>query len=411
MDAGDRRDGRPGQWYLHLFTPEQPDLDWTNPEVRDEFDDTMRFWFELGVDGFRIDVAHGLVKAEGLPDIGSIAWPPVSAEHGRPSRTGTGTTFTRSTGLARARRQLRRPARVRRRGLGAQPGAARRCTSATTSFTPRSTSTSCSRPGTPRRFATSIVAALSAHEAVGAPATWVLSNHDTVREVSRYARPQGVAAAAQPRRPARPAGRLRARRPPRASRGAADARAARRRVRLPGRGARARPRSRTCPTTCSRIRAGSSPAAPSAAATAAGCRSRGRASRRRSASAPTARPRRRGCPQPASWRDADGRGADRRRAARCSSSTAARSLFAATHPALGDGTLRWLDAPDGALAFARDPGFACVVNMSAEPWRRPRGADLLLCSGRSPTTAASRPTRPRGSVAAVSVGFLSWLIP
>ena len=55
----------------------------------------------------------------------------------------------------------------------------------------------------------SIIASLSAHEAVGAPPTWVLSNHDTVREVSRYARPQGVRAAAQPQRPARPPRRLR----------------------------------------------------------------------------------------------------------------------------------------------------------------------------------------------------------
>ena len=49
-----------GQWYLHLFAPEQPDLDWTNPEVVDEFKDILRFWLDLGVDGFRIDVAHGL---------------------------------------------------------------------------------------------------------------------------------------------------------------------------------------------------------------------------------------------------------------------------------------------------------------------------------------------------------------
>src|ERR1700760_3634745 len=73
-------DGKPGQWYLHLFTPEQPDVDWNNPEVREEFDQTMRFWFDMGVDGFRIDVAHGLAKAEGLPDIGSTAWPPLSSE-------------------------------------------------------------------------------------------------------------------------------------------------------------------------------------------------------------------------------------------------------------------------------------------------------------------------------------------
>jgi len=59
-----------GSWYLHLFDPGQPDLDWRNPEVVAEFESVLRFWFDQGVDGFRIDVAHGLVKAEGLPDVG-----------------------------------------------------------------------------------------------------------------------------------------------------------------------------------------------------------------------------------------------------------------------------------------------------------------------------------------------------
>ncbi|AJT67536.1 hypothetical protein T261_5920 [Streptomyces lydicus] len=59
-----------GDWYLHLFAPEQPDLNWDNPDVHAEFAAIMRFWLDLGVDGFRIDVAHGMVKAPGLPDIG-----------------------------------------------------------------------------------------------------------------------------------------------------------------------------------------------------------------------------------------------------------------------------------------------------------------------------------------------------
>ncbi|HEY6934247.1 MAG TPA: glycoside hydrolase family 13 protein [Marmoricola sp.] len=58
-----------GQWYLHLFDRSQPDLDWTNPEVAADFDRTLRFWLDRGVDGFRVDVAHGLRKAEGLPDV------------------------------------------------------------------------------------------------------------------------------------------------------------------------------------------------------------------------------------------------------------------------------------------------------------------------------------------------------
>jgi alpha-glucosidase len=62
-------DGNLGQWYLHLFDVEQPDLNWDNPEVFDDFEKTMRFWLERGVDGFRLDVAHGMAKPPGLPDM------------------------------------------------------------------------------------------------------------------------------------------------------------------------------------------------------------------------------------------------------------------------------------------------------------------------------------------------------
>jgi alpha-glucosidase len=57
-----------GEYYLHLFAPEQPDLDWHNQQVRADFDEILRFWLDRGVDGFRIDVAHGLVKAASLAD-------------------------------------------------------------------------------------------------------------------------------------------------------------------------------------------------------------------------------------------------------------------------------------------------------------------------------------------------------
>ena len=55
-------DGSLGQWYLHLFDSSQPDLNWENPEVAEDFEKTLRFWLDLGIDGFRIDVAHGLAK-------------------------------------------------------------------------------------------------------------------------------------------------------------------------------------------------------------------------------------------------------------------------------------------------------------------------------------------------------------
>ena len=62
-------DGTAGQWYLHLFAIEQPDLNWENPEVTSHLEDVLKFWLDRGVDGFRIDVAHGMFKEAGLPDV------------------------------------------------------------------------------------------------------------------------------------------------------------------------------------------------------------------------------------------------------------------------------------------------------------------------------------------------------
>jgi alpha-glucosidase len=61
-------DGTPEQWYLHLFDVSQPDLDWTSEWVREQFREILRFWLRRGVDGYRVDVAHGLIKKAGLPD-------------------------------------------------------------------------------------------------------------------------------------------------------------------------------------------------------------------------------------------------------------------------------------------------------------------------------------------------------
>ena len=61
-------DGAPGQWYLHTFAPEQPDLNWDNEHVREDFDDILRFWFDHGVDGIRVDAAPAFSKTSGLPD-------------------------------------------------------------------------------------------------------------------------------------------------------------------------------------------------------------------------------------------------------------------------------------------------------------------------------------------------------
>ena len=61
-------DGTPGQWYLHLFDTLAARLRLDEPVVREQFRGILRFWLDRGVDGFRVDVAHGLIKADGLPD-------------------------------------------------------------------------------------------------------------------------------------------------------------------------------------------------------------------------------------------------------------------------------------------------------------------------------------------------------
>ena len=69
----DPETGQPsGWWYLHLFDTTQPDLNWNDPEVWAEHERVLRFWFDRGVDGFRIDVAHGLVKTEAYPASGEL---------------------------------------------------------------------------------------------------------------------------------------------------------------------------------------------------------------------------------------------------------------------------------------------------------------------------------------------------
>lgn len=77
-------DGTPGQWYLHLFDAEQPDLNWDNAHVPADLEKTLRFWLDRGVDGFRIDVAHGMAKPPHLPDMADPDLPMLALADGDP---------------------------------------------------------------------------------------------------------------------------------------------------------------------------------------------------------------------------------------------------------------------------------------------------------------------------------------
>ncbi len=174
-------DGRPGQWYLHLFAPQQPDFNWDNAEVREEFLSVLRFWLDRGVDGVRIDSAAILVKDPFLADMDDRVQEPAHPHTDR-------------EGIHEIYREWRRVA-------DSYPGG-------------RVLIGEIWLPD-PRRFALylrpnemhsafnfeflrcawdaealrrTVDETLAAHAPVGAPASWVLSNHDVTRHVTRYGR-------------------------------------------------------------------------------------------------------------------------------------------------------------------------------------------------------------------------------
>ena len=181
-----------GSWYLHLFDSSQPDLDWTNPEVVAEFEDVLRFWLDRGVDGFRIDVAHGLVKADGLPE-----WDHDQALLNGSAETGERPPMWDQEGVHEIYRGWRRV-------LDTYPG--ERMLVAEAWVTPPERLARYLRsdemhqafnfdylraPWRATELRAVVTSTLAAHETVDAPATWVLSNHDVVRHASRLGYPAG----------------------------------------------------------------------------------------------------------------------------------------------------------------------------------------------------------------------------
>lgn len=193
-------DGTPGQWYLHLFDKSQPDLDWENPWVWEQFRGILRFWLDRGVDGFRVDVAHGMVKEAGLPDytppagmgsMGGIALEPEIAAHAE-SEPPTPPYFAQDGVHAIYRdwhtvldeyegdRVLCGEAWVEpldKLARWVRPDEMQQTFNFAYLETPWDADAL-------RRVIDNSIAAFSS---VGAPSTWVLSNHDVVRHATRLA--------------------------------------------------------------------------------------------------------------------------------------------------------------------------------------------------------------------------------
>ncbi|WP_083267786.1 glycoside hydrolase family 13 protein [Lentzea guizhouensis] len=174
-----------GQWYLHLFAPEQPDLNWEHPEVRADLEHTLRFWLDRGVDGFRIDVAHGMAKPDGLPDMEIRAQVPgvlsddvhdprfdndgVHEIHRMIRKVMDGYPGTMAVGEIWVKDDERFAAYVRPDELHL-------------GFNFRLVEAGFDADA----VRSAIEHSLGAVALTGTPATWTLSNHDVVRHVTRY---------------------------------------------------------------------------------------------------------------------------------------------------------------------------------------------------------------------------------
>ncbi|MFB4290555.1 glycoside hydrolase family 13 protein [Nonomuraea sp. ATR24] len=345
-----------GQWYLHLFAPEQPDLNWENPEVRAEFRDILRFWLDRGVDGFRVDVAHGMIKAEGLPDVGP--------KEGRQAEMlgDERVPYFDQDGVHDIYREWR-PI------LDSYPGGRMAVAEAWVSSPER-----LARYIGPdelhqafnfefmmadfhaKSFRTVIEKSLAEAELVGAPTTWVLSNHDKPRHVTRHG-------------------------------GLARARAATLlMLALPGSAYLYNGEELGLPEVLDlpdELR--QDPAFRRTGESRDGCR----------VPLPwTAGP---GCgwrdpwlPIPAEWTALSAEAQEDDPASTLNLYRAALRLRR-EHPALGGGTLTWLDSPRDVLAIRREPGLTVVLNTGEEPVDPGLGGRVLLASGPLPAGGAIPP--------------------
>ncbi|MEU3533996.1 glycoside hydrolase family 13 protein [Streptomyces murinus] len=348
-----------GDWYLHLFTPEQPDLNWAHPAVRQEHEDILRFWFDRGVAGVRIDSAALLAKDPGLPDLATRPEPHPFVDRDelhdiyrswRAVADAYGGVFVGEVWLPDAERFARylRPDELH--------------TAFNFSFL------SC--PWHPGRLRAAIDTTLAEHAPVGAPATWVLCNHDVTRTITRYGREDtafdfATKAFGTPTDPALGTRRARA--------------AALLSLALPGSVYLYQGEELGLPEAeipVERIEDPMYHRSGGADPGRDGCR----VPLPWAAGLPYAGFGSRGepwLPQPEDW---PSYAADRQERDPDSMLTLYRRAIA-LRPRLGTGPLTWLPAPDGVLAFSRAGGAICAVNFSATPADLPAHSELLLSSG------------------------------
>nr|WP_245867099.1 alpha-amylase family glycosyl hydrolase [Diaminobutyricimonas aerilata] len=174
-------DGTPGEWYLHLFDPQQPDLNWSHPDVVREHEEVLRFWFDRGVAGIRIDSAALLVKDPALPEVPAL---PAPGEHPNTDRDelheiyrGWRRVADEYDGTRVLVGELWLPD-ADRFALYLRPDELH--TAFNFDFMTRAWQAG--------ELRSSIDLMLAVHAPVGAPSTWVLGNHDVTRPVTRYGR-------------------------------------------------------------------------------------------------------------------------------------------------------------------------------------------------------------------------------
>ncbi|HEY3750935.1 MAG TPA: glycoside hydrolase family 13 protein [Pseudonocardiaceae bacterium] len=345
-----------GQWYLHLFAPEQPDLNWEHDEVRAEFVDILRFWLDLGVDGFRIDVAHGMVKAPGLPDA-------VGGGQGVLRETGELPYFDQD-GVHEIFRGWRKVLdSVSGDRIGVAEAWVRSAERLARYVRPDELHQAFNflylrTKWDADEFRSVVDGSIAAMVEVGAPNTWVLSNHDVVRHVTRYGG-GGIGL-----RRARAAALFMLALPGSAYVYQGDELGLPEVTDLPEEALQDPVWTRSGHTE--RGRDGCRVPVPwSGASTPFGFSPSG--------SDPT------WLPQPADW-------AELTVDAQLADPTSMLGLYRTALrlrrdlPELGDGMLRWLPAPTGLLVFDRGPGFVCTVNITTGPVEINRPGELVLAS-------------------------------